>query len=132
MNPKIKQSFESLEKALTALEIMLNKPLDKDRSVMDASIHRFEFTIELYWKLLKRIMESLGKEVNYPKEVLREAYAGKLIHDENIWLAMLNDRNETSHTYNEEVADKIYAHIKIYYPIMKENFLKLYQDYYLK
>lgn len=128
----MKQSFESLEKALKTLEIILNKPLDKDRSVIDASIHRFEFSIELYWKLLKRIIASLGKEVNYPKEVLREAYAGKLIHDENIWLAMLNDRNETSDTYNEEVADKIYMHIKVYYPIMKETFSKLYKNYYLK
>ena len=130
MTSKLQLSFDRLENALKSLDAMLNKPLDKDRAVMDASIHRFEFTIELYWKLLKRIIESLGKEVSYPKEVLREAYAGNLIDDEITWLAMLNDRNETSHTYNEDVANKIYEHIRSYYPIMKKTFDVLYQKYY--
>lgn len=129
MNVKLKLSFDKLNNALKSLEAILSIPLDQNQAVMDATIHRFEFTIELYWKLLKRIIESLGKEVNYPKQVLQEAYAGKLIDDEKIWLAMLNDRNETSHTYNEEVANKIYQHIKIYYPILKENFDKLNQKY---
>lgn len=53
---------------------------------VDASIQRFEFTVELFWKLLKRSIISLGREVNFPKEVLQEAYLSKMIEDEKIWL----------------------------------------------
>ncbi|MBS0288512.1 MAG: hypothetical protein JSS07_00570 [Proteobacteria bacterium] len=46
MNTKIKLSFDKLKNALDSLEVMLNKPLDKDRVVIDATIHRFKFTFE--------------------------------------------------------------------------------------
>jgi hypothetical protein len=49
-----------LEKALQSLEAIAFKPFQKDRSNIDATIQRFEFTIELFWKTLKTI---LG---NYP------------------------------------------------------------------
>ena len=103
MSQKLTISFEKLGKALNALEVMVNKPLQEDRSNIDACIQRFEFVIELYWRLLKRILEARGREVFYPKDVLQEAYAGHLIDDETLWLQMLNDRNQTSHTYDEEL-----------------------------
>ncbi len=130
MSSNIQLSFSKLEKAILALDVMLKKPLDEDRAIMDATIHRFEFTVELFWKLLKKIIESLGKEVGYPKEVLQEAFAGKLINDQKIWLAMLHDRNQTSHTYNEEIANEIYSHIKMYYPVIKATFDELHKKYY--
>lgn len=130
MERKITESFEKLRKALDSLGTIIVKPMQDDRSNIDASIQRFEFCVELFWKLLKRIIEAQGQEVHYPKEVLREAYAGKLINDEQIWIAMLQDRNLTSHTYNEQLADSIYSHIKeTYYPLMRKTFENLYQSY---
>jgi nucleotidyltransferase substrate binding protein (TIGR01987 family) len=67
---KVLQTFESLGKALITLETMVNKPMQEDRSNIDACIQRFEFAIELYWKLLKRILETQGREAYYPKDVL--------------------------------------------------------------
>lgn len=119
---QLKESFEKTENALNALKIMIDKPMQEDRSNIDAAIQRFEFTIELFWKLLKRILAEKGVEVTYPKDVLRQAYAGKLIDDETLWLDMLRDRNLTSHTYNQDLADEIYANIKTYYPIIKKTF----------
>lgn len=101
--------------------------MQEDRSNIDATIQRFELTIELFWKLLKRILASKGIEVLYPKDVLRQAYAGKLIDNEDAWLNMLRDRNLTSHTYNEDLADEIYGNIRGYYPIIKATFDKLKQ-----
>lgn len=126
---KIRDSFLKLEKALAKLIIALNKPMEDDRTNIDASIQRFEFTIELFWKLLKRLIESLGGEVSFPKEVLREAYRAKMINDEQIWLLMLEDRNQTSHTYDEELADKIYKNLSLYYPIMQQTYVKLQKRY---
>jgi len=118
-NHQIKESFARVEKALKALHVALLKPIDVDDLYLDATIQRFEFSIELFWKLLKLLLASKGVEVIYPKDVLREAFAGKLIDNEQIWLAMLRDRNLTSHTYNEELAITIYNNIKKYHPVME-------------
>jgi len=127
---KLTLSFQQVEQALVALKQMVDKPMQSDRSNIDACIQRFEFTVELFWKLLKRIIESRGGTPTYPKDVLREAFKGQLIHDESIWLRMLQDRNLTSHTYNQDLADEIYQRIKTYYPMIHETYdqLKIYQN----
>ena len=38
---------------------------------------------------------------------------------------MLHDRNLTSHTYDEKLADEIYSRIKLYTAIMRNNFDRL-------
>jgi nucleotidyltransferase substrate binding protein (TIGR01987 family) len=53
---------------------------------------------------------------------LRKAYAASWIKDETLWLQMLNDRNETSHEYDEDKAKKIYQHISAYYPALNATF----------
>ena len=130
MNNKSKLSFDLVGKAIIALKQMVEKPMQVDRSNIDACIQRFEFTIELFWKLLKRILESKGQEATYPKDVLREAFKGMLINEEDVWLQMLEDRNKTSHAYNQDLADEIYNHITTnYYPILESTYLKLKQQF---
>lgn len=111
-NQKIELRLEKLKKALTSLETIINEPIDKNRANIDASIQRFEFVIELFWNYLKAILENKGVEAQFPKDVLQESYKGNLIDDELIWLKMLKDRNATSRTYDEELANQIYARIK--------------------
>ena len=36
------------------------------------------------------------------------------ISDESFWLRMLDDRNRTSHTYNEAVAEEIFSRLATY------------------
>ena len=122
-------AFEKFERALISLELMANKPVDLDRGNIDATIQRFEFTIELFWKLLKRILDSKGVDVRYPKDVLRESFSGGLIHNETVWLSMLEDRNQTSHTYDEALADEIYKRIKTYVPLFKESYIALQKEF---
>lgn len=119
---KIILSLQKLEKALVSLEVIVKKPDDPDRSNIDATIQRFEFTFELFWKLLKVILEFQGTETQYPRDTLRAAYRGRLINDEEGWLLMLKDRNLTSHTYDEAIADEIYHKIKEYVPIFRDTF----------
>ena len=126
---QVQESFEQTGKALTAFKVMLDKPMDKDRGNIDASIQRFEFSIELFWKLLKRILASRGQEVHYPKDVLQEAYAGKLIDHDVIWLGMLSDRNASSHAYNEKLADEIYQRLPAYYLEMQSALNRLYDKF---
>ena len=80
--------------------------------VRDGVIQRFEFTYELAWKTTKEYFEDIGiVDKNSPKAVVKEAYAQKLISDEQTWLLMLNDRNLTTHVYKEETAKEIVARI---------------------
>lgn len=130
VNDHIKRAFDSTEKALKALEIALDEPMLKSKLNIDGTIQRFEFSIELFWKLLKKILAEKGVEAPFPRDVLQKAYAGHLIDDETVWLSMLRDRNQTSHTYDEELASAIYIRIKTYYPVLKKTYAFLKEKYY--
>jgi nucleotidyltransferase substrate binding protein (TIGR01987 family) len=128
---KLRQSFENLERALSRLEEALQ--VDRKNSLMvDGTIQRFEFTIEIYWKMLKRLLLSEGIESKTPRETLKDAFQAGWLADEEAWLQMLKDRNETSHVYDEEMALRIVGNIQQYFPEMKATFLKLKERYEVK
>lgn len=108
--------FEKFKKALLSLEAIYFKPMQDDRSNIDATIQRFEFTFELAWKFLKDYFSERDIELNYPKEVIMQAFNVNLISNEPVWIKMLQDRNMTSHTYDEKLADEIYLRIRLYVP----------------
>ena len=53
-----------------------------------------------------------GVESNTPRAVLKEAYHAQLLMDGDGWIDMLEDRNKTSHLYDEAAAAAIYQKIK--------------------
>ena len=82
--------------------------------IRDATIQRFEFTFEVVWKTLKLYLERQGHECGGPRPTLKKAFAENLIptpEEADVWLEMLEDRNLTSHAYDEELASRIYSHI---------------------
>jgi nucleotidyltransferase substrate binding protein (TIGR01987 family) len=84
----------------------------------DAAIQRFEFSFELVWKTLKLYLERQGHECGGPRSTLKKAFTEGLIstpEDGDVWLQMLEDRNLTTHTYDEELAIRIYRHIAASY-----------------
>jgi nucleotidyltransferase substrate binding protein (TIGR01987 family) len=118
--------FENLGAALARLkEVLLLPNIETVDYLQDAAIQRFEFTIELYWKVLKKFLSYEKIEATSPREVMQKAYQFKLIHEESAWLAMLDDRNKTSHVYKKEEAKKIFDHIKVYFPVMETTYQKL-------
>jgi nucleotidyltransferase substrate binding protein (TIGR01987 family) len=122
---KIIIKFQKLGKVLTALEAIYLKPNQPDRSNIDATIQRFEFTFELFWKCLKELFNQEELGLNYPKEVFQEAFSVGLIDNEQTWVNMLQDRNMTSHTYNEALADAIFERIKEYTPLIRKSYDRL-------
>ena len=91
-------------------------------AVRDGAIQRFEFVTELAWKTLREYLLTLQiTDINNPKAVLKEAFNNNLIEDNELWFNILNDRNRTSHIYDEEVADEIFENIqKDYIDIFKK------------
>lgn len=121
-----KDSFESLGQALQRLREMLDHPdVKKIDYLRDATIQRFEFCMELYWKTLKKFLASEEVQATTPRDVLSKAYQYNFIDDEKMWLRMLHDRNRTSHIYKEEEAKLIFEKIFTYGPILEKNYEKL-------
>lgn len=108
-------SFEQYHKAVVKLESALALP--KDEYLRDSVIQRFEFCIELAWKVSKKVM---GTNTTAPKEVVREMAQNLLIEDVKSWLEAIDMRNLSSHTYNEEVADKVYQYAATFLPELKQ------------
>ena len=115
-----KDSYLALGKALERLREVLENPYEERGIIVDATLQRFEFTFELFWKTLKHFLWLEGFETNTPRSTLQKAYQAGWLGEEKIWLDMLNDRNLTSHTYDEEKANEIFDRIKVYYQVMKE------------
>ena len=87
--------------------------------VRDACIQRFEFSFELCWKAIKENLKQQGLECQSPKSCLREAFRQGWIDDENAGIVLLDDRNLTSHTYDEELAEVIYKRLQQHLSFMQ-------------
>lgn len=122
---KIEQSLQNLEKAVGRLKEALSEP-DDSSLIIDGTIQRFEFVLELFWKTMKRVMEFEGiTSVSSPRDVLKKAYELNWLEDEAPWLQMLRDRNLTSHIYDEAQAKEIYEHIKKNIVYLEKTFIFL-------
>ncbi|HEV2806018.1 MAG TPA: nucleotidyltransferase substrate binding protein [Chthoniobacterales bacterium] len=111
-NPDIrwKQRLNSFAKAFHRLAAAA--ALAQQRELTDLEeqglIQAFEFTHELAWKTLKDFLESKGaRDIYGSKDATREAYTARLIENGEIWMAMIASRNQTSHSYNEDLAGEI-------------------------
>jgi nucleotidyltransferase substrate binding protein (TIGR01987 family) len=103
------QRLANFERALALLrEAMVNGPAALNQLEKEGAIQRFEYCFELAWKTTKDYMEANGFvfAVVMPRQVLKEAYAAKVIEDGQVWMAMLDHRNLLSHTYNPVVFEQ--------------------------
>jgi nucleotidyltransferase substrate binding protein (TIGR01987 family) len=89
-----------------------------DEMIKEGLIQRFEYTHELAWNVMKDYAIYQGNtQIGGSRDATREAFQLKLISNGSIWMEMIGSRNQTSHTYNEEIADEIYSRIlNEYYP----------------
>ena len=99
----------SLRTALGRLDDALAQP--KTEWTRDSAIQRFEFTFELAWKAVATVAQAHGVEARSPREPFKQAFALGWVTDEDVWLRMLDDRNRTTHTYNEAVAEEIFGQL---------------------
>jgi len=82
--------------------------------VLDVAAKRFEFTYEMAWKALKRLLDFLGIDARAPRLVFKEAYAQGLLSEEQVWLDMIEMRNLSSHIYDEHEISKILTQLERY------------------
>jgi len=83
-------------------------------------IQFFEMAFEQGWKLLKDYQESVGFEIPSPRQAIKQAFQSGLVTDGHAWIGALEDRNLTTHTYNEQTAQLVEEKIRhAYFPLLK-------------
>ncbi len=112
MNSDIRwhQRLENFSKALLQLEsaVMLSKQRKLSALEEQGLIQAFEFTHELAWNTLRDYFYYQGNnEITGSRDATREAFKMGLMKDGEAWMEMIKSRNQSSHTYNQEVADDI-------------------------
>jgi nucleotidyltransferase substrate binding protein (TIGR01987 family) len=120
---RLTERLEVAARALKTLQEILREP--KSGIARDAAIQRFESTFEAVWKAVQsylKTMESL--EPGSPKGAIRFSHQVGVLTEEQARcaMAMADDRNLTVHTYNEALAEKIYANL-FEYALLMESWL---------
>lgn len=108
-------------RALASLDDLagLASPTDVGR---DAAVQRFEFTVEAVWKAAQALLlESHGVDAASPKSVARSSHEVGLLAeaDARIVIEPIDDRNLTSHTYDEALARLIFGRLGGHAAVMR-------------
>jgi nucleotidyltransferase substrate binding protein (TIGR01987 family) len=97
-----KQRFESFDRSYVLLRSALeNGPEALNALEKEGVIQRFEYCFELAWKTVKDYLEASGLVFSTvtPRQVLKDAFAAKILKEGPVWMDMLDHRNLLSHTY---------------------------------
>lgn len=78
---------------------------------LDLVVKRFEFTYEMSWKAVKRYLDYIGLGCTGPRQCFKEAFTQKIIDCEDVWLDMIEQRNLSSHIYDEDEIKEILGKI---------------------
>ena len=117
-------ALNKLETAFTRLQQAAGRVVDDlDR---DGVIQRFEFTFELLWKTAKIFLEYEGVRCAGPRSCIKEGVRREVLSEGEVLLDMLEDRNKTTHIYDEHTAEEIFERIKNrYVPVIASNIRQL-------
>ena len=112
MNSDIRwiQRFDNYGRALQTLrnaaELATQRPLSELEQ--QGLIQGFEFTHELAWNLLKDFLEAQGiAGLIGSRDAIRTAFKNGLLEDGETWMEMIKARNLSSHTYQQDLAQRI-------------------------
>lgn len=120
----VKKALKTLKESLDLIEDPECNPLYNE--LRDSVIKRFEYSIDIFWKYIREYLEDVNKITIGPvisaKAVFRASLNAKLISQAefDLLLISIDDRNLTSHTYNEELAEAISSRIKKYFVIVNQ------------
>jgi nucleotidyltransferase substrate binding protein (TIGR01987 family) len=105
-----KQRLQNYSAALRQLSkaVALRQTRDLSELEQQGLIQAFEFTHEMAWKVMKDYLRSLGNtQILASRDSTRAAFAAELIVDGEGWMAMIEGRNLSVHTYNLDIANTL-------------------------
>ena len=124
------QRFDNYRKALFRLKQAVKIVSDDieedeydeiDELLKEGLIQRFEYTHELVWKVMKDYAEYQGyTDIRGSRDAFRKVFEMGIITNKR-WMNLIEDRNLTSHNYDDETAEEILELIiKVYFPLFLE------------
>ena len=115
-------NLDPLEKAIEQLKSGLNQShADPDNELLrDGVIQRFEYTMDLSWKMIQRYLKHIAQveesAIRTKKDLFREAGRLGLISNVEAWFGYYEARNETSHTYDPQIAQSVFEQAELFLP----------------
>lgn len=108
------QRFENYQKAFKRLRN--DAALTETRELSDLEkqglIQGFEYTHELAWKVMRDYFIGKGEiRIHGSRDATRLAFKYELIIEGEIWMEMIDDGNLSSHTFKEDVMEKIIENV---------------------
>jgi nucleotidyltransferase substrate binding protein (TIGR01987 family) len=105
-----RQRFNNYKKAFSHLDAAVNEA--KTRGLNDLEqqglVKAFELTFELAWNVMKDFLTMQGiTGIIGSKDSVRNAFKAGIIADGLIWMRMINDRNQSTHIYDEPTKDSL-------------------------
>jgi len=104
------QRFDNYQRALQTLSRAVALSAERPLSELEQQglIQGFEFTHELAWNLLKDFLEAQGiAGLIGSRDAIRTAFKNGLLADGETWMEMIKARNLSSHTYQQDLAQRI-------------------------
>ncbi|TDK45381.1 nucleotidyltransferase substrate binding protein [Algoriphagus formosus] len=116
-----KQRFSNFSKVIGHLDKALQIP-NPDLVQKAGIIQFFEMSFELAWNMVKDYLEEQGfVDIRSPRGALKKAFEVNLIENGHDWMDLLQDRNLTAHTYDEQKATEMEKLIQEkYFPILNQ------------
>lgn len=120
------QRFNNFRRAFALLSEASELAKQRDLSDLERQglIQAFKFTHELAWNTLKDFLTARGssEKLYGSRDATRAAFAAELIEDGEAWMMMIEHRNESFLTYNDNVALKIFDAVQMRYVLALETF----------
>lgn len=120
------QRLDNYTKALSQLRSAVALAHQRELSELEKQglIQAFEFTHELAWNVMKDYFALQGNpDITGSRDAVRESFNKGLITNGEGWMEMIKSRNQTSHTYNQAIANEITEQIVNVYAALFEAFL---------
>ena len=110
------QRYNNYKKALSKLSSYIEVDSSLNELEEQGLIQAFEYTYELAWNTIKDFYFSQGEiSIQGSRDAIKLAFKRGLIVDGEAWMGMIQDRNRTTHTYDQETAQEIVKNIKDVY-----------------
>lgn len=112
------QRFQNFDRAFLLLREVIDQGCDSlNQLEKEGAIQRFEIAYELGWKVLKDYLEQHGVLVDpiTPRNVIKQAFAARLLDDAQVWIDMMLHRNLLAHTYDFKVFEEVLATVESRY-----------------
>ena len=123
LNVRMTVLANALDRFKEALNLL--KLIDENEKIYthirDSVIQRFEFSVDIFWKCLKDYLEIKHKiNLASPRSVMKECFAQRIIDEEElrVFEDMIDDRNDTSHRYDENMSQDIAENAYEYYRLI--------------